>query len=369
VLRSLAKTYVAFRDHDSRSPGIRLEAWSELTVNDYLLVGGELLRIRALPRNPDDDGQFFSAGGRRVGYLGTTPTYQSQGTPMYKVSIHPPGTTFPPNGLPVVTLFWRNDDGGPGFGKDSRLVFDPPADGEYQVRVGDSRGEGGPAHAYRLTVRQPRPDFQISFTTAAAVSKGGAVPVRVTAKRIDEYEGPIKLQFANLPAGLSAPEATIPAGENSTAFALYAAPGAVVPKGALKLVGRATVGGKELVREAGGAVPAVIEPGDIVTTTEQSEVTLRPGGEARVTVKVERRNKFDRRVPIEVQGLPHGVRVLDVGLNGILITEAESTRTFVLYAEPWAQETTHPFVVFARHERRGTEHAARSVVLKVVRGK
>src|SRR5205085_12290051 len=117
---------------------------------------------------------------QRLGFLGTTPTHQSQGTPTYKVGIHPPGTTFPANGFPVVTLFWRNDDGGPGLGKDSRLVFDPPADGVYQVRVGDARGEGDPAHAYRLTVRPPRPGFTVSFApTAPAVSRGSAVPIRV----------------------------------------------------------------------------------------------------------------------------------------------------------------------------------------------
>jgi len=62
VLRGTAKTYTTFRDHDSASPGIRIEAWSELAVNDYLLVGDELVRIRELPRNPDDDCQFFSVG-------------------------------------------------------------------------------------------------------------------------------------------------------------------------------------------------------------------------------------------------------------------------------------------------------------------
>src|SRR5206468_2391865 len=99
----------------------------------------------------------FSVGGRRTGYLGTTPTFHPQGEPMYKVSIHPPGSTFPPNGLPLVTLYYRNDDGGPGLGKDSRLVFDPPADGDYQVRLRDAERRRAarrrPAEADR-----PRPD-------------------------------------------------------------------------------------------------------------------------------------------------------------------------------------------------------------------
>ncbi|MGH7225383.1 MAG: hypothetical protein ACRELF_19355, partial [Gemmataceae bacterium] len=148
TLRSLAKTYLIFRDHDSATTGLRIESWNELAMDDYILLGSELLRIWELPKNPDDNCLFWSRGGQRRGHLGTTPTFHAMGQPMYKVSLHPPGTTFPPNGLPIVTLYYRNDDGGGVFGKDSRLVFDPPADGEYQSRLGDARGQGSTRHAY-----------------------------------------------------------------------------------------------------------------------------------------------------------------------------------------------------------------------------
>jgi hypothetical protein len=85
----------------------------------------------------------------------------------------------------------------------------------------------------------------------------------------------------------------------------------------------------------------------------------------RVTVTVERRNGFTGRIPLEVRGLPHGVRVLDIGLNGILVTEKETTRTFVIYGEPWVEPTSHPFVVLAKREGKNTEHAAKSVMLHV----
>jgi hypothetical protein len=67
-----------------------------------------------------------------------------------------------------------------------------------------------------------------------------------------------------------------------------------------------------------------------------------------------------------VKGLPHGIRVLDIGLNGILINEQETSRSVVIYAEPWVKPTQHQFVVLARSERKGTEHAAKSVLLKVL---
>ena len=94
-------------------------------------------------------------------------------------------------------------------------------------------------------------------------------------------------------------------------------------------------------------------------------MTVRPGGETRLTVTVQRASGFTGRIPLDVRGLPHGVRVLDIGLNGILITEKETERTIVIYAEPWVEPAAHPLVVLARSERKGTEHAAKSVLLKV----
>jgi hypothetical protein len=386
VLRCLAKTYTVFRDHDSTGPGIRMETWSEFAINDYVLVDNELMRIWALPKNPDDDCTFYSVSGQRQAFLETTPTHHSMGTPMYKVATHPPGTSFPPNGFPVVTVLYRNDDGGPGYGKDSRLFFDPPADGEYQVRIGDSRNKAGDNYAYRLTIRPPRPSFNVKFDpTSPAVWKGGALPINVTAERLDGFEGPIEVRLENLPPGFSAPATTIPAGETTTSFALWADPSAKTPAGVpssggdkpppkggtptppLKLVARAIINGKEAVREATGGLPKVVEPGDLAAIAEQSEVTVQPGKEVRLTVKIDRRNGFQGRVPLDVRGLPHGVRVLDIGLNGILITENETSRTFAIYAEPWVQPTTHPFVVLAKSEKKNTEHAAKSVLLRVVK--
>jgi hypothetical protein len=367
VLRCTAKTFVTFRDHDSSKPGIRLEYWNELAMDDLLYVGGDLMKIKALPRNPDDDCQFYQVDGKRVGFLDTTPTYHAQGTPMYRVEVHPPGSTFPPNGMPLFQLAYRNDDGGPAPGNDSSLTFDPPADGEYQVRITDANRAAGPTYAYRLTVRPPRPDFTIRFTpTAPKVWKGGAVPVTITATRIDGFDGPIDVKFDGLPAPFHAPATRIEAGQLTAAVALSAGNGPVPDKiPPLKLEARAAIDGKEVVREAVGSPPAVVEPGDLVTTTNLAELVIQPGTEAKLRVKIERRNGHKGRVPLDVRGLPHGVRVLHVGLNGILILPNQTEREVVIYAEPWVKPMETPFVVLSRSERKGTEHAAPSVTLKV----
>ncbi|MFM8273221.1 MAG: hypothetical protein ACKODX_12975, partial [Gemmata sp.] len=369
VLRATARTNVTFRDHDSEKPGIRLDAWNELAIDDYLYVNGEVVRILALPKGPDDDAQFYQVGGQRVAFFGTTPTHHAFGLPMYKVELHPPGSTFPPNGLPTFNLTCRNDDGGPGYGKDSRVFFDPPSDGSYQVRVTDARGASGTNHAYRVTVRPPKPDFAVSFTpTAPGVWKGGALPVNVTVTRLDGFDAPVSIKLDGLPPGFSAPETTVESGFTTTTFALYADASASVPADAkLKLIARASVGGKELTREATGGLPQAVAPGDIVTTVREQVISIQPGRETRFTVDIARQGKFAGRVPVEVKGLPHGVRVLNVGLNGILITERDTSREVVLFAEPWVRPKEHPIVVLARREGANTEHAAKSVLLKVTK--
>lgn len=370
TLRCQARVYVTFRDHDSADTGIRLESWNELDVNDYMWVNHELLRIRQLPKNPDDNCQFVATSGQRTGFLDTTPTHVCLGMPMYKVSIHPPGAKFSPNGLPLFALTYRNDDGGPGYGKDSRLFFDAPADGDYQVRIGDAHRQGSMRHMYRLTLRPPRPNFTVRFEpTKPSVWKGGAIPITVTASRSDGYDGPIDVRVDNLPPGFSAPATSIPAGAENTVFALWAAANATTPEAStkLKLSARATIEGKEIVQEAVGDAPKAVEPGDLVATADQSEIAVKPGAEVRLKVTIERRNGFQGRVPVEVRGLPHGVHVLDIGLNGILITEKETERSFLIRAEPWVEPIEHPIAVVAKREGKNTEHAARSVMLKVVR--
>jgi WD40 repeat protein len=366
TLRCTAKTSVTFRDHDSRQGGIRLDAWNELAIDDYVFVGGELMRILALPRGPDDDCQFYQAGGQRTAFLGTTPVHHYFGEPLYKVELYPPGKTFPPNGMPVFALNYRNDDGGPGFGKDSFVLFDVPADGGYQVRVTDARGAHGPSHAFRVLVRTPKPDFGVTASASGPqLLKGGSVPVNVTITRADGFDGEVSVRLKNLPAGLSAPPTFVEAGHHTTAFPLFADATAALPeKPNVVLVATATIAGKEVTREVPLALPAKLGTGDIITTLRTEALSIKPGGEARFVVEIARQGKFAGRVPIEVRGLPHGVRVLNVGLNGILITERETAREVVLYAEPWVKPLAHPIIVTARREG-GAEYGAKPLALKV----
>ncbi len=374
TLRCTARAYTTFRDNTSNSPSIRLETWNEFAVNDFLFVKGELMRIAALPKGPDDDCLFVSVAGNRVGYLGTTPTQHANGSLAYKVEAHPPGSKFAPNGMPVFALNYQNDDGGPGYGKDSRITFDPPADGVYKLRLRDADPAGGPNRGYRLTVRPPRPDFALKLTASSNVWRGGGIPATVTATRIDEFDGPIRVTARDMPAGFSIPDTVIEAGQTTAVVTLSATAAAKSAPAGWRLTGSADIAGQPARRFAPGVKLTVADDADLTTATA-SEVEIRPGGESRFTVKVERHFDFKGRVPLDVRGLPHGVRVMNIGLSGILVLPGESQREVVLYAEPWVTPQTRPVTVTARSERasgerrgaapKDTEYAAPPLLLRV----
>ena len=312
----------------------------------------------------------------RSALLDTSPRNHSVGEAVYKVSLHAPGTRLETNGMPVFQIDYVNDDGGTRFGgKDSRLHFEAPADGTYFLRLRDVRGLEGERFAYRLTAREPAPDYSIAFDPRSFnIPRGGRVSVTVTAERKDGFSGPIDVEFVDLPAGLTSAPGRIPAGADTTVLMIAAAPDAsldthkarvrpssrgpapyeVPGVAVLTLVARASIDGTVVSREAERMDPldvvALAPRPDLVVTTTAERVELAAGGEVTLTVKVERHNGFTGRVPISVMNLPHGVRVDDIGLNGVMITEEETSRTVHLVAEPWVQPHSQPIVVVGRVE-------------------
>jgi len=234
--------------------------------------------------------QAESFGNVRIAYFGTSSEAHAIDKPVYKVQIHPPGSKFASNGLPLTRLFYRNDDGGPGFSKDSYLQFDPPADGEYIVRIRDVRGEGSPLHAYRLTIREPRPDFRLSVNPKNPnVPAGGVIPLTVTAFRMDDFDGPIDVTLEGLPAGFHATKASVGKGQ-VFGTVLLSADAKVTEALQFQVRGRARAGNREMSHLANPddhmKLASTMPLPDVLMTAETSEVELEPGGTAEVTVTV-----------------------------------------------------------------------------------
>ena len=370
TVRPVSETALTLSDRDSITRGLRILSWNDWKPGDDIMVGREIIRVETLPNGPDEDVLFDSFGGQRIAYFDTSTEDHAIDQPVYKVRMYPPGTKFPPNGLPLVHLYYQNDDGGPGYGKDSLVHFTAPAEGDYLVRIHDVRGPGGP-YPYRLTIRRPRPDFRLDVTPRNPnVPAGGTVPLRVTAFRMDEFDGAIQVSLDNLPAGLHATNAVIAPGQVTTTMLLSAEASAKLDRAApLKVEGRAG----DLVRWADPddhlKLIALMPEPDVVMTAETKVVELEPGKQAQITVSVNRQNDFQGRVPVAVMNLPPRVKVIDVGLNGVLITEQEKRRSFTIEAlpsaEPMEQMIYVAGVVETRSNLPSTYAAPQPILLRI----
>lgn len=376
TLRAVAETYTVLRDHDSRSKGIRLQQWDDLQPNDFMMLGDEILKVQILPLGPDEDVKFFDKGGPRLAYLGTTPEAHAINSAAYKIEVHPPGVTFPPNGMPVVPLYYRNDDGGPGLGSDSQILFDVPSDGRYVVRIRDIRNLSGDDLFYRLVVRSRHEDFRISLDPENPnIPRGGSLPVTVTLDRLENFNGPVDIRIEGLPEGITATPTRIGPDLFSAVLTLTASETAATPAVepsptlAFKAIASARIG-NELIEHTttpgfGVHQVSVTSPPDLKVRVEPAEATIAPGQELKFTVTIERRNTFAGRVPVDVLNLPHGLRVLDVGLNGVLINENELSRSFVVACDPWAVPGPLLFYTAPKVEAKNERHASAPIRLEV----
>lgn len=369
MLEAVAETVTTLNDRDSVNPGLRLLAWDGWNVRDLVHVRGELLQITALPRGPDDDARFRTIRGRRAGLYGTTPVGHAMETPVYLVRMREPGYKPLPSGLPLIPLYYRNDDGGPLYGQDSYLSFTARETGTYTVRLQDAQQRTGERFSYALNLRRPRPHFELILgQTFPDIPAGARIPVTITVDRFDGFEDAIDIELADLPAGFRATSTRIEAGETEAVLLIEASSGSATAEATALLIGTAAGGGAPEVRQKVAMRLSVLPAGDLGVSTPETLWRLPAGGEASFEVTIDRRGGFGGRVPLEVRNMPFGVRVQDVGLNGVLITESESSRRFTLVAEPWVQPGRYQLFPTARTETGSdtpTEVAAAPVTLEI----
>jgi hypothetical protein len=258
LLRAVRDTEVEFRSMNSEQRGVRLKNWEEMLLNEFVYLNGDVIKHYRQRRGPDADGDFYPEGGLRHAFFDTTPRAHALAEPGYVVVPYPIGTTFSDNGLPIFTLNYENDDDGlRKLGRNSKLTFVAPADGDYLVRVSDVRGSSSPQHTYELVIRRPEPAFTASVGGAAgAINAGGGKTLSFRVDRVDNFMGPVRLEIENLPPGFSVSNNVVVQEGLYEAFGvIHASPYAVpLEKGwdKLKITAVATVAGKEVRRDVAG---------------------------------------------------------------------------------------------------------------------
>jgi hypothetical protein len=264
---------------------------------------------------------------------------------------------------PAGAVLATNDD---AVGKDPMLVFTPPADGDFVVRVRDLNNKGGDGFIYYLEADLARPDFTLKCDPSKAmIGPGSRTAWYVQVTRTNGFTGPVKVEVQGLPKGVSVNPLTIPAAMTQGCLVLTAAADAKVDAAAVKVIGTAEVEGKPLTRTAtpveeiyfpGGGrgrfdvglqAVAVTGPSDLLEVKPSTNrLVLKPGQEVTINVTVKRRADYDKPVTLDVHlrhlgqvhgsPLPPGVTLVEGKSKTLLGTG--NTGTITLKAAPDAAE-------------------------------
>jgi hypothetical protein len=348
LLQAVRDSTVTFRGIDGNTRDCRLTNWEEMQLNQLVYLNGEVVKLHRAPRGPDSGFLFYEGdGGKRRCYFDTSATVHAVDEPCFIVEAHEPGTKLFNTGLPVFALPYANDDDGERrLGSDSRLAFTAPADGSYLVRVRDARGAGGDRFAYRLTVRPPQPDFNVTLHGGnPTVDAGSGKRYSVSVERIDGFEGQVQVDISNMPPGWRASTPlVIQEGQREAVGVLVADADAQQPSDeALKQItvqAKAMIGNQEVVKPVNnfGKIKLAPKP-KLLVRLEPAEITLAPGSSVTATLRVER-NGFDGLIKFELENLPHGVIVANIGLSGVMMPEGETERQIFIAADSWVPETS-----------------------------
>jgi hypothetical protein len=390
VLQAVRMSYFTFRGHNSTArDDMRLHGALDMEFNEYLYANGEVMRLWMNPRGPDSGFLVYPGfPGDRFTYFGTTAITHALNETCYIVEPHRPDEKLLPNGLPTYTLYYENDDDPRRvLGRDSRIPFTAPANGDYFVRVSDVRGMGGDDFKYHLTVRPPRPGFTVTVAEKdRTVNPGGGKEFAVVAKRKDEFDGEIKIEVKHLPPGFHITDPlTIQAGQTTAYGVLSADAGAPTPtkenSSKAQVVASAMINGKLVKRKPldFGEIKLAEKPKLLIRVLPASgldskasgkppEIIIAPGQTIPIVVRLER-NGFDGEVKFGTEfagrNLPHGVYVDNIGLNGVTLLKGQTERTIFLTARKWVPEQSRYFHLRAAEEGNQT---SLPVLLRVGKG-
>ena len=382
VPRSILKATFEGNHQDPLASGSRQLQRFESTTNlafrpwDFVLINGrELVRLEEAVRHADDFSLAQGLLGKRLAWLGTTPQNHPANLKVFKVDILLPQAQVESGELPLFHLDYRNDDGGPVYGKDSYLLFTAPAEGDYLVRLSDLRGKGGKRFAYQLAIRPAHPDFRLflddgfmqqrDLRGAGArnpnIPRGGRVAATVSAHRIDGFMGEIEVEAERLPPGVTASRGIIRAEEFQTTLALAATENAADTSKTMRIVGRASINGEDRVRPASdpdGSLNLIsISPAPVIRPlVEPEQLVMQAGTETTLRVSIECPEDFSQEVGIEVKNRPPGLFVWGRSTNaGLVIGEGERSRDLTLVADPEFPAMTFRIFVVTRFKSEETE--------------
>lgn len=274
------------------------------------------------------------------------------------------------------TVLVRNDDDG---SHDSRLVFQAPYTGEFQLHVIDKRGSGDLDFFYRIEAAPvqpeliaflPRPNRLSQERQTISVPRGNRVMSFVAVRR-QGIKAPVTVDLQSLPTGVSAPSMTVPSDQFLVPVVFEAA--ADAPLGGALAATVATVdahgskitgGFQQIVDLVAGPADAlyqsvtvdrlavaVIEPASFSIRLDEPKSGLSQDGTLSLTVHVDRAADFAGPVDVTFPNLPPWVD----GPVKLTIPANRTSGVYVVHAFPQAQPRAWPICAEGRP---GTETLA-----------
>jgi hypothetical protein len=242
---------------------------------------------------------------------------------------------------------------------DPATEFKVPDDGTYRIFLRDQFGDGrkDPRYVYRLAIRIAEPDYRLlafaamprgqqddqnqARMAATSVRKGGTLPIAVAVQRRDGFEGEIAVSVEGLPSGVSCSGALLGGEVTRATLVIVAAESAAAWTGPIKIVGKAKLGEREVLREARygvtvwgtqnrqqqlpeyrlaptlqfGVIDKEAEPA-FVQIGEDKVYETSLGGRIEIPITLTRRGDFKDSIKLTAVGLPNDIRPKEVTLDG-----------------------------------------------------
>ena len=245
------------------------------------------------------------------------------------------------------------DDKGAGLvthHADSYLRATLPSNGTYFVQLWDAQGKGGPEYAYRLHLRGPQPDFALrSDPSGVGIRPGSSAQFSVYTLRQEGFTNDITFALQDAPPGFKLTATRVQTNQDLVKLTLAAPQVRTEEPFAIRIVGRATVSGREIVHPLVPSddmmqafayhhlVPAqelkvamLGQPSlrDMAKIATPLPIKLLPGGEAHVLVRVPVGPRIEK-VEFALNTPPEGISLQSFapkGENQELVLQADAEK-------------------------------------------
>lgn len=264
---------------------------------------------------------------------------------------------------------------------DPIFMFEPDADGEYLVGIGDTRRESGEDYIYRVEF-QPHRDSLFAYyqdypsqativRDVIAIHKGSTFARHFAIMNGfgSQFDGPMKLEIRGLPDGIEF-ECPVFTKNDPVIMTTFRAPADVELQTALlELVPRPLDKSVDLAGafaqthasndQRGGFAPvfnktrklafAVLDEAPFDVRIEEPKIGLAKGAELDLKVQLKRKNEFEGAVYLEMDWLPNGV----TKQPPLIIPEGEEIGYYRISATDQASVGNYRLTITARENEGG----------------